>query len=111
MNLIVLRDDNDARRVFIEPMYDAWPQPAGDIAELVEVELQCSSERPAVAAFAGVNDHPRGFIDDNQAVVFVKNVERNVFRRQCLVRQRGQTDAERIIDAQATARFDRQTVQ
>lgn len=80
MDLIVTGDDNDARGVTIEAVNDAWPQSSGSIAELVEVILQGSGECAFGAAPAGMYNHAGRFVDDDHMVVFVQDLQGQVFR-------------------------------
>ena len=85
MDLVVLGDDEQAARVAVEPMDDARPQFAGHVAKPIEMKLQARRQRPPVVRLARMGDHPGGFVDDDQRLVFVDDLQRNVFRRERLI--------------------------
>ncbi len=92
VNLVVLGDHQDPARVAIEAMDDARPELSGDVAQPVEMKLQRTGQRAAVVPFAGMDDQPGRLVEHDDRVVFVKDIERNVFRRQRAVGQLGQAD-------------------
>ena len=79
VNLIVFRDDDDARRVAVQSVDDARPELSGHVAELVKVKLQRAGHRSVIVASPRMHDHVGRFVENDQAVVFVKNLKRNVF--------------------------------
>jgi hypothetical protein len=77
--LFALRDDEQAGGVAIEPVDESRAQQiAGKTC--VDVCQQRVDQRPARRAVCWMRDHSGSFIDDEQVVVFVNDVERNRLR-------------------------------
>ena len=72
---IVLCDHQTAAGVFIEAVNDARPGDTADAAELaLAVVQERINERVFLVARRRVDDHPRGFINHQQILVFVEDV-------------------------------------
>src|SRR5580704_9095479 len=69
---------SDLAGVAVQPMNDAGSIVAVEQAHLAEAKLQGVDQRAAPVALGRVYDHVEGLVDDRQALVFVKHVERNV---------------------------------
>jgi hypothetical protein len=82
---VVFGDEDQAARLLIQAMDDAGAEIAADVGEFVEVEEECVDEGPSVAgvicaAGSGVHHHASGLVDDSEELVFVEDVEGDVFR-------------------------------
>src|SRR5438552_11247460 len=75
---LVLGNEDDAARVAVEPVDDAWPVVAVQTAELAEVELQSVDERAAPVSLGRVDDHVGRLVDDGEVFILVENLERNI---------------------------------
>ena len=73
---VVLRDDHHARRAAIEPVDDARPQLAADAAEIGDVVQQRVDERARGVTRAGMHDHARRLVDDDEVGILVEDLER-----------------------------------
>ena len=74
-------------------MNNAGTLGAADRAELLEVKCQRTGQRAGPVTFRGMDHHPRRFVDDRHAVVFVDNVQRYLFRlRAVCFRRRDRRD-------------------
>ena len=80
VGLVILGDDDDAARFAIKPMDDAGTRRAAAAAERAEVVGQRAGERALPMALGGVDDHSGPFVDDDDRIVFVEDVERDVLR-------------------------------
>ena len=81
---VVFGDEDEAAGELVEAMDDAGAEVAADVGELGEVEEERVDEGAAVAgvvggAGAGVDHHAGGLVDDGEVLVFVEDVEGDVF--------------------------------
>ena len=74
---VVLRDDQQARGVAIEPMHESGPQVVA--RQRADVREQGVDERSAARAVRGMRHHAGGFVDDDHIVVFVDDRDRDRF--------------------------------
>ena len=77
---LVFGHDQNAGRVLV----DAVDQSGSHVAALEKRQVlqmigQGIDQRARIVAVAGMDDHAGRLVDDNQVVVFIQNVERNVF--------------------------------
>ncbi len=80
MGCIVLRDHHCPTGVFVEPVHDTRTLHAADPRQAVTTMGQQSIDQcTAFIARSRMNNHPRGFIDHQQIVVFIKDIERDFF--------------------------------
>ena len=80
VRLFVLGHHEQPRRVLV----DAVHQPGAHVAlleqgQVAQVVRERVDERTAVISVPGMHDQPGGLVDDQQVVVLVGNVERDVF--------------------------------
>ena len=76
----VFRDDEDPRRILVDAVYESGPHVAVlEQRQVFEVVGQRVDQRARIVAVTRVYDHSGGFVDDDQVVVLVADVERNVF--------------------------------
>ena len=80
MRFVIFRDSETAARFLVEPMDNAWPFFSADAGEFWKMMKQGVDERVLALTGPRMNDQSRRFIDHDQIVVFVKNVERNRLR-------------------------------
>src|ERR1700730_607084 len=80
MRLIVFCHDQTTARLFIKPMHDSWPFFSADSRKLWKMMEQRVHE--CVFALSGprMNNESCLFVDHDQIVVFVKDIERDRFR-------------------------------
>jgi len=93
-----LGDREQAARVLVEPMHDAG---AGDCGKLWRMVQQRVGERAVPIAATGMDHQPRGFVDDDERIVFVDDRERQGLRYERVparIRQRRDDDALAAID-------------
>ncbi len=110
VHLVVLGDHQNPARVAVEPMDDARPELSGNVAKLVEMKLQGARQSSAIVALAGVHNQSGRLVEHDNRLVFMHDVERNVFRRQCAVRQLGKPHRDDVVDPQLPRRLDRNAV-
>ena len=72
--------------------------------------LQGSCQCSRIVAFARMDDHIRRLIDDGDEVVFVNDIQRNVFRGKLIIGQFRQANRDPVIDPHAAGGFDGQAV-
>ena len=97
---VVLADDERACRVAVDAVHDAGPQDAVDPGQGAGPGLRIQAvmhdgvhERAVPVARRGVNDHALGLIYDEDVVVLIEDVERDIFGRD--VRQDALRKADR----------------
>ena len=66
----------------------------------VEMKLQRAGQRAPVVAFSGMHDQTGGLVEDDDRVVLMDDIERNVLRRQRAIGQLGQADRNAVVDPQ-----------
>src|SRR5262249_29449943 len=101
---------DDATRVAVEAVDDAWAGLAAGVAELAEVELERIHQCPAPVSLGRVDDHVGRLVDNGQELIFVEDVERDVFGDVDLVCRLGQPDADMIIEADLVTCLGRGTI-
>ena len=76
---LVLRDDQNARRVLVDAVDEPGSHvPALKQRQILEVVRERVDERSRVVAVPRMYDHAGRLVDDDQVVVLVADVERNV---------------------------------
>ena len=91
---VVAGDEDQPAGLLVEAMHDAGARLAADLRKLGEAVQQRVNQRAAIAivvgrARAGVHHHAGRLIDDGEVVVFVDDVERNIFGHGAQRRRRG----------------------
>ena len=82
---VVFGDEDDAAGLLVEAMDDAGAQVAVDCERLLKWRRRALTSVPWVRSFgsacsgSGVDHHAGGLVDDGEVVVFVDDVERDVF--------------------------------
>ena len=72
-------DDDAAGGVFVETVHDAGTFDAVDAGELVSAMMEEGVDEGAIGiASGGVDDHAVGFVENDEVLVFVEDVERDV---------------------------------
>ena len=84
MGAVVFGDEDEAAGLLVEAMDDAGAEVAADVGEFVEVEEEGVDEGATVAgvvggAGSGVDHHAGGLVDDGEVLVFVEDLEGDVF--------------------------------
>ena len=100
MDGVVLRDDEYPAGVAIETMDDSRPQLSRHVAQLIKMKLKCPGECSQIIASPGMHDHVRRFIDHNQRVIIVENVERNIFGGKGSIGCDGKMKLDAVVHAQ-----------
>ena len=81
MSKIVFGDDNQAGGFFVEAVDDTWTELIFGRRAAAGKGLAAAKQRVDQSALripcSGMNAHSSGFVDDEQIVVFVEDVERN----------------------------------
>ena len=96
MGDIVLSDDHDAGGVLVQPVDDAGSAYAADAGEAVAAMMdQRVDQRARPVAGGGVNHEAGRLGDDDDVVVLVEHIERNVFALRRRVFGFGQGDLDR----------------
>ena len=80
VRLIVLRDDEAAARFFVETVHDAWPFFAADAGKDEAMMEQCIDQGVFPMSRSRMNHETGRFTEDNEIVVFEKNLQRNMLR-------------------------------
>ncbi len=106
MSDIRLGDDDAARRIFVETVYDARTLDTADARKFSAAVMEQGVDERAVGISRGrVNDHAGGFIDDHEVVVLEQDFQRNVL---CfIVKGDGfrQDDGDAVTELHRIARF------
>ena len=78
---VVFGDHHQPAGVLVQPVYDAGARDAADSRQGIPAMRQKRVHQSVVAvARRGVDDHARRFVQNQQIVVFVHDVQRNVLR-------------------------------
>ena len=89
---VVFRRDEQAGRVLVDAVHDAGPPLPADAGETVAaVGEQGVDERAVLVPGRGVHDHAARLVDDDEVVVLIHHVQRQILRhelRRCCIRQR-----------------------
>jgi hypothetical protein len=98
VRFVCFRDDDATARIHIEAMDNSGSRDAGDAAELAFAMMQQGvDERAAVMASRGMDDQARRFVDRDDVFIFVKDIQRDLFR----LRARGNWFGPRNLDGVA----------
>jgi hypothetical protein len=94
---VILRDYDQSTRLAVKPVHDSrtkLPSNAGEIFVTVQecIYERASGTRMFRRACASVDHHSGWLIDDGEIVVFINDVERNVFGRRFYWRPLGRAD-------------------
>ena len=77
---LVFGYDQNAGCILVDAVDQSGPHVAAlEKRQVLQMIGQGVDQRPRIVAVAGMDDHAGGLVDDNQVVVFIQNVERNVF--------------------------------
>ena len=71
-------DDQQARRFLVQAMDHARPLGIPGARDAAAAPQQGVNQRPAPVAWGWMNDHSGGLVDDQQRLVLVDDVDRNV---------------------------------
>jgi len=97
---IVFGDDHHASRILVQPMHDPWTANAPDAGKAAAAMMdQCIDQRAGPIAGGGMNDQPGGLGDDDDIVVLVEHVQRNILAQRRRVFRLGQGDLVDIAGA------------
>ena len=80
MGVVVLRDNHDAAGILIQPVHDAGTDHAVDPRQIPAVKQQRIDQRACVMPRRRVHHHAPGFVKHDHIVVFIDDVQRNIFR-------------------------------
>ncbi len=95
-------DEDDAAGVAVEAMDDSRPQRAArDAQRGAEMELQRAGQGAGPMSPRRMDDHPRRLVDEHQLLVFVEDVQGDVFRTGRLPRNFRQDHGDALAFAQA----------
>ena len=76
-----------------------------NLTQLLEMEGQGAGQRARPMTLGGMHDHRGGFVDRNEIIVFVENVQRNLFRLWAFHRAIGDRAADLFTTLKAIGRF------
>ena len=80
MGFVGLSGDHDSRRIFIQSMNDARADDAIDAGQFpLTVVEQGIDQGPVIVSGCRMNDHPARLIDDDDILIFINDIERNIF--------------------------------
>ena len=78
----VLGDDDQARRVLVEPVHDPRTPLAPDTLDVGRMGKDGVREGSIFVSRRGMDGHSRGFVDDDEIIVLEYDGERNLPRLQ-----------------------------
>jgi hypothetical protein len=76
---VIFGDEDYAGSVFVEAMNDAGAERVATLRERLTAAEQRVDESAAKISGSGVDDHSGGFVDGDDVIVFVEDVERDGF--------------------------------
>lgn len=106
MKCIGFGDGDDAGGIAIEAVDDAGSGWAADGAEVLEVVGEGTGECTAPMSFGGMDDHPRGFVDDHEVFIFEEDIEIDFLGFGPIVGRRRKVDLDRLAGLHFEAWFD-----
>jgi len=68
-------NNEEAGRIFIQPMHDPGPQNTSDAGKVPTVKKQGVDKGPVKIARGGVNDHTGRFVHDDDRLVLINDVQ------------------------------------
>ena len=84
MGIVIFRDDDQSGSLFVEAMDDARAQRFVGLRSAAGERLSTSEKRvyegTSGIPCSGMNAHSRGFVDDEEVVIFIKNFQRDGLR-------------------------------
>ena len=96
MRLVVLGDHHQACRVLVEPVHDARPADAADAGKAgAAMGNQRVDQRAALVAGGRMHDQPFWLVDDDDVVVLIDNVERDILAHRLRRNGFGNVDCDR----------------
>lgn len=97
MRKVVFRRDEQTGCVLVDAVHDAGPPLPADAGEAVAaVGEQGVDERAVLVAGRGVHDHAARLIDDDEVIVLIHHVQRQILRHQLRGRGIRQRDDKRV---------------
>ena len=117
MRLVILGDDNQPASFLVETMDDAGAHLAANTRELREMMQECVNQSAAITGVfgrsgPGMNHHAGRLVDDGEVVVFVDDVEWNLFGDGAQRSTLGRTqDGNAFVAPKLERRFGGSTVQ
>jgi hypothetical protein len=74
--MVIFGDDYQTTRLFVEAVDDSWPFYAADSGKAISAMREKRIyQRAAAVPGGGVNNKSGGFIDYNQIIIFVNDIE------------------------------------
>ena len=107
---VLLGDDDDAAGVAVEPVDDAGPVVAVEVAELGEVETQGVDQRAGPVALGRMHHHVGRLVHDRQIIVLIEDIERDVLRHRRRMGRLRRRDADLVAVTDAVAGLGRLAV-
>jgi len=77
-------------------MHDTRPALTPNAAQIGDVVKEGVDQRPLFMTRCWMDDHPRGFVDDDDVAVFVNDIERQSLGRRGRCKRLGQIDSDDI---------------
>lgn len=106
VSLIVAGDENHAASIAVEAVHNARPSgPAGAAQGGTEMKLQRTGQRARPVSAGRMHHHARRLIDDGHDIVFVEDVERDVFRAGRLAGNLGEHDRDPLTGLEPIGRL------
>src|SRR5438132_2901459 len=110
MGRFVLGDEDDAAGVTVEPVDDARPILAVELAQLSEAELNGVGQGAAPMSFGGMHDHVGWLVDDRQVLVLIEHLKWNILGNRQVMRRWRRPDADLVAVADLVAGLSRMAV-
>ena len=81
MRLVILHGNHQSGCVHIDTVNNTRSDNTVDVRKLTgTVEKQRIYERPGIMTRSRMDDHPLRLIDDDQIIIFIYNIQRDIFR-------------------------------
>src|SRR6185436_2222249 len=104
------RDDQQARSIAIETMNKTGPHLRSLARKVLEMICECVGECAGRRACRRVDDESGRFVHDKESIVFVNNLDRNIFRYESVRSGRDQFDFNLVVLTKFVRRFCRLAV-
>jgi hypothetical protein len=105
MRRVISRHDQCAGSSFVEAVHNSRAQRSADGGERAEAIEKRGRQRSQDISAPGMHHHSGGLVDDGEVLIFVKDIQRDRFRRYSYWLRRRYFDCDNLAGLEAVGRF------